>query len=123
MHRWLADNCWDLRLKVHKNYFTASRNPTEVTNVSVTAIPVHNAYFGEGDSELKILLDDVTCYGNETSLENCQSIIRRNSDINCSHSEDAGVYCNGEYHLCLVCLIQLLMCTVHNNSLSVFSQD
>ena len=67
-----------------------------VSNVSVAAIPVQNAYFGAGDNELTILLDDVACSGNEKSLESCQSISSRNSNITCSHSEDAGVHCNGE---------------------------
>ena len=62
----------------------------------IAAIPVKSAYFGEGDSNLSILLDDITCYGNETSLENCRSINNTGSNINCDHFEDAGVFCNGK---------------------------
>lgn len=72
-----------------------------------TAIPTRNAYFGEGDVDLTILLDDVTCFGNETSLENCHSNTNRTSGINCSHFEDAGVFCNGQYQL-LTCNISVV---------------
>nr|XP_054755320.1 deleted in malignant brain tumors 1 protein-like isoform X3 [Lytechinus pictus] len=49
-----------------------------------------NAYFGEGSGD--ILLDDVSCDGDETSLLECS-----NSGIginNCVHAEDAGVTCS-----------------------------
>lgn len=62
------------------------------------AVPVRNSYFGQGDN-VSILLDDVTCYGSETSLESCRAIMSGlTSDIECSHLEDAGVICNGEVH-------------------------
>ena len=46
---------------------------------------------------MSILLDDVACYGNETSLESCRAITSLTSDIVCSHFEDAGVICNGYF--------------------------
>ena len=38
-----------------------------------------------------ILLDDVGCVGNETSLTECSHV--RSSAHDCSHSEDAGASC------------------------------
>ena len=49
-------------------------------------IPVRSAHFGEGMGE--ILLDDLGCTGNESSLLDCP-----NAPENCGHSEDAGVIC------------------------------
>ncbi|XP_069714889.1 HHIP-like protein 1 [Phaenicophaeus curvirostris] len=51
------------------------------------------AEFGEGTS-LRILLDDVQCFGQEKTLLECS-----HADIgthNCSHEEDAGVVCSRE---------------------------
>ncbi|NXG71762.1 HIPL1 protein, partial [Baryphthengus martii] len=51
------------------------------------------AEFGEGTS-LRILLDDVQCFGQEKTLLECT-----HADIgthNCSHEEDAGVVCSQE---------------------------
>jgi len=45
--------------------------------------------FGEGTGE--ILLDDVMCYGNETSLADCQHA--EWGDHNCVHTEDVSVMC------------------------------
>ena len=56
------------------------------------AVPVRNAYFGEGSGT--ILLDDVNCGGSESTLLNCTA---SQSTGNCSHSEDAGVRCAGMY--------------------------
>ena len=56
------------------------------------AIPVHNGFFGQGDT-LQILADNVACIGNEESLTSCS---RSNLNaIDCTHSEDAGVICEG----------------------------
>ena len=51
------------------------------------------AYFGRGDSSNPILLDEVACTGTEKNLDRC-SFTR---DHDCTHSEDAGVRCTGEY--------------------------
>ncbi|XP_065904057.1 deleted in malignant brain tumors 1 protein-like [Dysidea avara] len=51
-----------------------------------------NAFYGEGVGI--ILLDDVECYGNESSLFDCK---HRDFELNdCRHKEDAGVICDGE---------------------------
>ena len=48
-----------------------------------------NAHFGEGTGV--IALDDVNCFGDESSLAECRHSGWFNND--CSHSEDAGVTC------------------------------
>ena len=56
------------------------------------AIPLRGAYFGEGTGP--ILLDNLGCTGNESSLLECPY-----TPHNCQHYEDAGVICplfNGE---------------------------
>ncbi len=54
-----------------------------------------NAYFGQGTGP--IYLDDVTCFGSETSLDQC--FASEFGQHNCHHFEDAGVRCYGEYKL------------------------
>ncbi|XP_037400460.1 uncharacterized protein LOC108412143 isoform X3 [Pygocentrus nattereri] len=58
----------------------------------------HSAHFGHGSDP--ILLDNIACSGNESSLSNCSH------DgfymHNCSHGEDAGVVCSGPNEIRLV---------------------
>ena len=49
-----------------------------------------NAHFGQGS--LRILLDDVSCTGSETSLASCSHL--GVGSHNCGHSEDASVWCS-----------------------------
>ena len=51
-----------------------------------------NAFFGAGDGE--IILDDMSCSGEENDLSECDHNGHLNHD--CSHSEDAGVVCLGK---------------------------
>ena len=56
------------------------------------AVARTRAYFGSGGGP--ILLADMFCSGDESSLLNCN----RNmfGTLNCNHFEDAGVTCEGE---------------------------
>lgn len=54
----------------------------------VGASALGSAFFGQGSGP--ILLDDVACSGNESSLLACPSTMQHN----CRHTEDAGVRCN-----------------------------
>ena len=59
----------------------------------IVAIPVRKAYFGMGRHDQAILMDGVSCSGTELALQNCSS----SADIDCDHSEDAGVICLSKY--------------------------
>ena len=58
----------------------------------IVSIPVRNALYGEWNG--LILLDQLLCNGNESSLLNCSAGEQLGSN-NCDHSEDAGVRCDG----------------------------
>ena len=47
-----------------------------------------SAYFGRGTGS--IVMDDVRCTGNESTLTSCT----HTTNHNCVHSEDAGVRCS-----------------------------
>lgn len=56
------------------------------------AISLHAAHFGEGVG--LILVDDLECVGNETSIFDCSHLGIGTS--NCFHNEDVSVLCQGE---------------------------
>jgi len=56
-----------------------------------SATAIGSAYFGQGSGP--ILLDSVTCSGNESTLASCGHL-GVNVTRSCSHSEDTGVRCS-----------------------------
>ena len=61
--------------------------------IHVDAVPMYGAFFGEGEGD--ILLDNLLCKGNESSIKECRSGMGGIGIHNCNHSEDAGVRCEG----------------------------
>ena len=58
---------------------------------------MRQAYYGS-PADHSILLDDLVCSGNENSLLDCPRVPSAGVGVSdCSHSEDAGVRCEGVY--------------------------
>ena len=74
---------------------------------STDAIGYSDAYFGEGTGTIE--LDDVNCYGTESTLLDCTHSTIGTS--NCVHSEDAGVKCQSTWYI-LVYLCIFYMQTI-----------
>ena len=53
----------------------------------------HRSYFGAGSG--RIVLDNMVCQGQEAGLSECNYERYENGNINCDHTEDAGVRCEG----------------------------
>ena len=60
---------------------------------STGAIPLTNAYYGSGTGA--ILIDYVSCTGNEQFLANCTNNGIGVTSSSCGHDDDAGVQCPG----------------------------
>ena len=66
-------------------------NVMESFITSLDGQATYNAYFGQGTGA--VALEQVACTGSETSLLSCQS--NTIFQTGCSHSDDAGVICQG----------------------------
>ena len=58
-------------------------------NLIYSGVQYHGAHFGQGTGN--IVLDDVKCTGQESSIWSCQHT--PTGHHNCHHREDAGVRC------------------------------
>ena len=68
---------------------------------------IGSASFGQGSGP--ILLDSVTCSGNESTLASCGHL-GVNVTSSCSHSEDAGMRCGGTVSGTLICVYMQCAC-------------
>lgn len=64
---------------------------------TIESLGVGGAYFGEGREFDPILLDSVSCNGNEQNLTECSHTTKHD----CYHSEDVGILCRGTYLYCV----------------------
>ena len=62
---------------------------------STGAIPLSNAYYGSGTGP--VLIDYVSCTGNEQFLANCTNRGIGVTSSWCGHDDDAGVQCPGKF--------------------------
>ena len=63
-----------------------------------------SAHFGAGSGP--ILLNNLSCSGNESHITVCPN--RGSADLNCTHSEDAGVICEGKSAAVSVCVYSVV---------------
>ena len=107
-------------------FYTHSLHHSMLLFAVSTSLPVRQAYYGSPDNH-SILLDDLVCSGNENSLLECPRVPSADVGVSdCSHSEDAGVRCEGVYVRALVLFtgrlytVSYLLClhtcmTINNN--------
>ena len=67
--------------------------------VTTGAVAIQYGFFGQGFGPIH--LDEVQCIGSERSLILCSFT----SMENCNHYEDAGVRCQGIYHIIVMMMI------------------
>ena len=90
MLKWSVDN-WDIQQLVLNIATNLEYYFTLLDMFSSAAVACTDACFGQGNGS--IILDNVGCSGNESTLLSCP---HRGIRIhNCGHSEDAGVRCSG----------------------------
>ena len=73
-----------------------------------STVAFKNAYFGQGNGF--IYMDDVRCYGTESSLFSCVYY----SNLDCHHYEDAGVRCGGKFSTVFLSHLTLIVCISGN---------
>ena len=78
----VCDDEWDLR---------DAEVVCRVIDCGTAQMAKTSAFFGPGQGD--IWLDDVGCFGYETSLMHCRHPTP--GENNCGHEEDAGVVCSG----------------------------
>ena len=75
-----------------------------------TSVPVKQAYYGS-PANLTVLLDDLVCTGSESNLLDCPRESSNSiANTDCTHSEDAGVRCEGEPSCISACDLKSLSC-------------
>ena len=77
---------------------TSNKVPFIYYTIESTSLPLRQRQFFYGSlTNHTILLDDLVCTGVEDSLLNCTRIPAGDIGVtDCTHSEDAGVRCNGK---------------------------
>ena len=70
---------------------------TKFVSISPVHDATHRSYFS--NSSRTIVLDDVVCLGNETSLSQCNFTHNVSGIGDCNDNEHAGVRCGG-VHIC-----------------------
>ena len=72
--------------------------------------------YGNDSMNLEVILSDLDCRGNESSLLNCRVNVHQRDFQVCDHSEDAGVRCGGimlnccDYHITINNFFHLQLC-------------
>ena len=84
--------------EIRKNVIRIStliwRYGISVLNFSNNVAVRGSSFFGPGLSRSPIWLDDLTCAGDESKIDDC--VYRPWGTNNCGHGEDLSVICNGK---------------------------
>ena len=94
---------------VHSLLDTLSKvkiSDSSVYIMQIEGVPTRRAYFGEGRGPVH--LSRVECTSRDSNLLNCT--IDKTGVNGCTHSEDAGVICNGmSLCMCVLCVLTKLV--------------